>query len=95
MHTLIICKALICHYKKTKDPAVLPGNITKANNISQLQKQWKCPACQDKCVGTYCYQSSNLPDEHLPLSHEKLDCWASAMVCGRLLVVFHLLIINR
>ncbi|KAF5380154.1 hypothetical protein D9615_006147 [Tricholomella constricta] len=67
--------------KKSKDPSLLPGNIAKASNILLLQERWKCEKREDTCVGTYCYPH---PDTkvHLPLNHERFDCWASAILKG-------------
>jgi hypothetical protein len=64
--------------KITKDPDTLPGNVEKAKNIQMLQHRWKCNKRENNCVGMYCYidQEGN----HLSLSHQRLDCWASAMV---------------
>ncbi|KAF8173627.1 hypothetical protein BJ912DRAFT_802205, partial [Pholiota molesta] len=66
--------------KRTRrDPETLPGNIAKNKNIQLLQEQWKCPKHQQTCVGVYCFPDPD-SDEHLPLNHERLDCWASAML---------------
>jgi len=62
-----------------KDPDTLPGNVEKTNNIQMLQQQWKCNKWQNNCVGVYCYIDRE--GNHLSLSHQRLDCWASAMVC--------------
>ena len=63
---------------KRKDPAFLPGNLKRNANIQRLQEAWKCPGKRDECVGTHCYIQNN--GTHLPLGHERLECWASAMV---------------
>ena len=65
--------------EKKSDPATLPGNVKKAANIRSLQECWKCPKKTAECLGTYCFVNNE--GTHLPLSHERLDCWASAMVC--------------
>ena len=62
-----------------KDPDTLPGNVEKTNNIQMLQQRWKCDKRQNNCVGVYCYIDRE--GKHLSLSHQRLDCWASAMVC--------------
>jgi hypothetical protein len=67
--------------KVTKDPDSLPGNIEKANNIQILQQRWKCNKRQNNCVGIYCYIDRE--GNHLSLSHQRLDCWASAMVSAQ------------
>ena len=64
--------------KKGRDPATLPGNIGKAANIQTLQERWKCDKKTPNCMGTYCFVNNE--GMHLPLSHERLDCWAAAMV---------------
>ena len=61
-----------------KDPDTLPGNVEKTNNIQMLQQHWKCNKRQNNCVGVYCYIDHE--GNHLSLSHQRLDCWASAMV---------------
>jgi len=63
---------------KRKDPALLPGNIKKNANIQRLQEVWKCTGKQVTCLGTYCFTYDD--GTHLPLSHEHLECWGSAMV---------------
>ncbi len=70
------------------DPADLPGNQSKLRNIQQLKERWVCDKGTDSCVGNACYVG---PDgKHMALSHEMLDCWASAMVCLKALLVFWL-----
>jgi hypothetical protein len=64
--------------KVMKDPDTLPGNVEKVNNIQKLQQCWKCDKRQGNCVGMYCYIDRE--GNHLSLSHQRLDCWASAMV---------------
>ncbi|KAF8968729.1 hypothetical protein BDZ97DRAFT_1755027 [Flammula alnicola] len=66
--------------KKKKEPAVLPGNVNRALNVQKLQERWKCVVRQPgTCIGAYCYV---VPDTgiHLPLNHERLECWSSAML---------------
>lgn len=66
--------------QQKKDPAVLQGNVNRALNVQKLQERWVCAVRQPgTCIGAYCYV---LPDTavHLPLNHERLECWASAMV---------------
>ena len=65
--------------KGTKDPDTLPGNVEKGINIQMLQQRWKCDKRQKNCIGVYCYIDRE--GNHLSLSHQRLDCWASAMVC--------------
>ena len=62
-----------------KDPDTLFGNVKKTNNIQMLQQCWKCNKRQNSCIGVYCYIDRE--GNHLSLSHQRLDCWASAMVC--------------
>lgn len=67
--------------KKSRDPATLPGNVKKNENLKALRERWVCPKKQASCLGMHCF--INAEDEgsaHLPLSHEWLDCWAAAMV---------------
>ena len=67
--------------KKSRDPATLPGNMKKNENMKALQERWVCPKKQASCLGMHCF--INKEDKgwtHLPLSHERLDCWAAAMV---------------
>ncbi|KAF8156684.1 hypothetical protein B0H34DRAFT_859408 [Crassisporium funariophilum] len=64
-----------------RDPETLPGNVAKNSNIQCLQEQWKCQKQQSTCVGVYCFPDADT-GEHLPLSHEQLDCWALAMLKG-------------
>ena len=61
-----------------RDPATLPGNVAKVANIQALQEPWKCAKKTTTCLGTYCFVNNE--GVHLPLSHERLDCWAAAMV---------------
>jgi len=60
------------------DPATLPGNVNKAANIQLLQEHWKCPQKTPVCSGTHCFVT--VEGAHMALSHQRLDCWASAMV---------------
>lgn len=64
--------------KKAKDPALLPHNVEKADNIQALQKHWICPKKQVNCLGTFCF--INAEGLHVALGNERLDCWAAAMV---------------
>lgn len=64
--------------KVTKDPDNLPGNLEKVNNIQMLQQRWKCDRKQNNCFGMYCYIDHE--GNHVSLSHQRLDCWGSAMV---------------
>ena len=64
--------------KSRKDPDTLPGNVENTNNIQMLQQRWRCNKRQNYCVGVYCYIDRE--GNHLSLSHQRLDCWASAMV---------------
>ncbi|KAG6905939.1 hypothetical protein DXG01_016784 [Tephrocybe rancida] len=65
-----------------RDPATLPGNIAKAENVLKLQERWVCNKRQESCVGVHCYVNPDPPNQHIPLNHEWLDCWASAMMKG-------------
>ena len=56
----------------------LPGTVNKTNNIVLLQGHWKCPKKQQLCNGTFCYIDEQ--GNHISLSHQMLDCWASSMV---------------
>ena len=76
--------------KGRTDPATLPGNVKKAANIRTLQERCKCAKQTPDCLGTYCFVNNE--GTHLPLSHERLDCWAAAMVCFFFILLFHLLI---
>jgi hypothetical protein len=79
--SLLIILTADSQYQKARiDPEALPGNIAKNKNIQLLQEQWKCKRRQDSCVGVHCYPDPDT-DAHLPLNHERLDCWAAAMVC--------------
>jgi hypothetical protein len=74
--------------KKGRDPATLPGNVKKAANIRSIQERWKCAKKTAECQGTYCFVDNE--GTHLPLSHERLDCWAAAMVrCNLFLFRFY------
>ena len=68
--------------KKSCDPAILPGNVKKNENMKALQEQWVCLKKQASCLGMHCFinEDGNECGAHLPLSHERLDCWAAAMV---------------
>jgi hypothetical protein len=77
--------------KKSCDPATLPGNVKKVANIQSLQDHWKCAKKTAECLGTYCFV--NKEGTHLPLSHERLDCWAAAMVRYLLFFIYLLLLI--
>jgi hypothetical protein len=62
-----------------RDPATLPGNVNKNHKIQELRAHWTCPKQTSACVGTHCFIDAG--GSHIPLSHERFDCWASAMVC--------------
>ena len=62
-----------------KHPAILPGNVMKNTHIEALRHQWQCTKRKPTCIGSHCYINPET-DEHTPLSHERFDCWASAMV---------------
>jgi hypothetical protein len=66
--------------KKSRDPATLPGNVNKNENIKALRERWVCPKKQASCLGMHCFINEDEGNTHLPLSHERLDCWAAAMV---------------
>ncbi|KAF9473464.1 hypothetical protein BDN70DRAFT_937414 [Pholiota conissans] len=66
--------------KKKKEPTILSGNVNRALNVQKLQDHWRCTIRQPgTCIGAYCYV---FPDTqvHLPLNHERLECWSSAML---------------
>lgn len=65
--------------KTHKDSAMLPRNVNKNAYIQALCEEWKCTKAEAAFPGSHCYVN---PDTgvHLPLSHEKMDCWASAVV---------------
>ena len=67
--------------KAAKDPNNLPGNLNKLAKIAQLEKRWPCNQKQESCEGTFCYVDHE--GNHLPLSHGRLDCWASSIVSFR------------
>ena len=66
--------------KKSHDPATLPGNIKKNENMKALRDRWVYPKKQASCLGVHCFVNEDEGSTHLPLSHERLDCWAAAMV---------------
>lgn len=59
--------------------AILPGNEKKVKNIQLLRDRWVCKKTDSACASTHCYVNPGT-DEHTPLGHQQLDCWASAMV---------------
>jgi hypothetical protein len=61
-----------------RDPETLPGNVNKTANIRLLQERWKCLQRTPSCMGVHCF----VDDEgvHLPLNHDRIVCWALAMV---------------
>ena len=65
--------------KKSRDPAMLPGNVKKNENMKALRERWLCPKKEASCFGMHCFINDE-GSTHLPLSHERLDCWAAAMV---------------
>ncbi|KAF9459546.1 hypothetical protein BDZ94DRAFT_1324692 [Collybia nuda] len=67
--------------KKQKEAPILPGNTNKNAHIQSLRDEWQCNKPTPSCVGSHCYINPNTSD-HLPLSHERFDCWASAMLKG-------------
>src|ERR1700728_708973 len=67
-----------------KDPHLLPGNIAK-KNIGDLQECWICTKPDSTCPSTHCFVCES--GEHLPLSHQHMDAWASAIVCDKSLSV--------
>jgi hypothetical protein len=66
--------------KKSRNPATLPGNIKKNENMKALRERWMCLKKQVSCLGMHCFINEDEGGTHLPLSHERLDCWAAAMV---------------
>jgi hypothetical protein len=76
--------------KKSHDKPLLPGTLAKNDNIRLLQEHWKCPKRQVSCLGTYCFIDED--GSHLPLSHGRLECWASSMVRPFLLTLLRSLI---
>jgi hypothetical protein len=73
---------------------MLPGNVKKNANIQALRDAYTCMKADATCPGTHCYVDPET-NSHLPLSHEKLDCWASAMVCSNFHLQFVLLMSRR
>ena len=69
----------LCIPQKKKALPILPGNVNRAENVLILKERWVCNVRSANCLGAYCYV---FPDTkiHLPLNHERLECWASAMV---------------
>jgi hypothetical protein len=65
--------------KKTRDPTMLSGNVKKNENLKALRERWVCPKKEASCFGMHCFINDE-GSAHLPLSHERLDCWAAAMV---------------
>jgi hypothetical protein len=63
-----------------KDTDGLPGNKNLIQSFQALMERWKCPKPQDTCLGNHCYIDPE--GVHLPLSHERLECWASAILKG-------------
>ena len=65
-------------------------------NIIALHKDWKCSKKDSQCPSVYYYGDPN-SGEHLPLNHECLDVWASAMVCFimSLILTPHLYLLHR
>jgi hypothetical protein len=64
--------------RQRRDPATLLGNVNKVAQISLLQERWKCPKQTPVCFGAHCF--INTDGEHIPLSHPRMECWASAIV---------------
>ncbi|KAF8239201.1 hypothetical protein L208DRAFT_1238674 [Tricholoma matsutake] len=64
--------------KKKKEPKILPGNVTKNAHIEELRKKWECIQWKSTCIRVHCYVNPE-SGEHTPLSHERFDCWASAI----------------
>ncbi|KAF8995510.1 hypothetical protein BDQ17DRAFT_1330578 [Cyathus striatus] len=62
--------------KAKRDPALLPGNVTKAEQILAIRAKWKCPNKMAQCIGGTCYIGPGF-DGHFPMSHEQVDCWVS------------------
>ena len=71
--------------KKGRDPKTLPGFIKKNVKIKELHERWPWPKRQLSCTGTFCFIEAD--GSHLPLSHERFDVWASAMVCALFLLL--------
>ncbi|KAF9459314.1 hypothetical protein BDZ94DRAFT_1239330 [Collybia nuda] len=67
--------------KKQKEAPILPGNTNKNAHIQSLRDEWQCNKPTPSCVGSHCYINPDTSD-HLPLSHERFDCWALAMLKG-------------
>ncbi|KAG1895219.1 uncharacterized protein F5891DRAFT_984425 [Suillus fuscotomentosus] len=65
--------------KQKESAAILPGNKKKVANIQLLQDHWICKKTDSACASTHCYVIPG-SEEHFPLGHQQLDCWASAMV---------------
>jgi hypothetical protein len=74
---LMMCSS---HLRRT---AMLPGNVSKNENIQAIWECWICDRPDATCPSTHCYVNPETC-EHLPLSHTMIDCWASVMVCSSL-----------
>ncbi|KAG1837958.1 hypothetical protein C8R48DRAFT_666962 [Suillus tomentosus] len=66
--------------KRKESAAILPGNEKKVANIQLLRDRWICKKTDSACASTHCYVIPG-SEEHFPLGHQQLDCWASAMQC--------------
>jgi hypothetical protein len=63
-----------------KDTDALAGNKHLIQTFQALRVRWNCLNKTDTCLGNQCYVD---PDSvHLPLSHERLEAWASAILRG-------------
>jgi hypothetical protein len=58
-----------------EDKEILQGNIDRNANIQLLQERWPCGK---RGCSTYCF--INAKEEHVPLSHARMEVWAMAMV---------------
>jgi hypothetical protein len=58
-----------------RESKILHANINRNTNIQLIQERW---ACGKAGCPAYCFVNDK--KEHLGLSHEKLDLWATAMV---------------
>lgn len=63
-----------------KDSDDHPANKKLTETFQALREHWKCKKQQETCLGNHCYV--NPEGVHLPLSHERLESWASAILRG-------------
>ena len=72
---------------QTKDPMLIETNAKHIQNMQALREHWICPKAQPSCTGMHCY--IDFDNNHIPLSHERLECWATAMLKGEASATLH------